>query len=84
VNDELERICKEADVAYFKVISRHLSGRTEVNHENLSPGRYLNLGPPEFEARSWTVSAYVKDEKCTCKCSVRDDRRIILKTILKK
>jgi hypothetical protein len=33
VNDELERIWKEADVAKFKVTSRHLPGGTEENHK---------------------------------------------------
>jgi hypothetical protein len=45
---------KEAVVAWFKVLSRHLPGRTEENHKNLSqdswfPGRDLNPGPPEYE-----------------------------------
>jgi hypothetical protein len=31
--DELERIWKEAVLALFKVLSRHLSGGTEENHE---------------------------------------------------
>jgi hypothetical protein len=38
----------------FEVLSRHLPGRTEENHEkpqdNRSLGRYLNPGPPECEA----------------------------------
>jgi hypothetical protein len=55
VNTELERICKVAVVAYLKVLSRHLPGRTEENHENLSqvsrsPVRDLNPGTPEYEA----------------------------------
>jgi hypothetical protein len=37
------------------VISWHLPGKAEENHENLnqdsrSPGRNLNTGPPEYEA----------------------------------
>jgi hypothetical protein len=32
-NNELERICKEVVVSYFKVIFRYLPGETEGNHE---------------------------------------------------
>jgi hypothetical protein len=46
-------------VLIFKVLSRHLPGRTE-DHENLSqdsrsPGLYLNPGPPEYEAGGLTT-----------------------------
>jgi len=39
----------------FKVLSQHLPGETEENHENLShdsrsQDRDLNQGPPEYEA----------------------------------
>jgi hypothetical protein len=33
VNSELERIWKEAVVAYFKVLLRYSPGRTKENHE---------------------------------------------------
>jgi hypothetical protein len=33
---ELENMRKEATVAYFKVLSRHLPGETKENHENLN------------------------------------------------
>jgi hypothetical protein len=33
MNDELERIWKEAAVPSFKVLSQHLLGETEENHE---------------------------------------------------
>jgi hypothetical protein len=36
VNDELERMRKEAAVAQFKVLSRHLAGGTEENYEEIS------------------------------------------------
>jgi hypothetical protein len=36
MNDKLERIWKEAAVAYFKDLSRYLPGETEENHNNLS------------------------------------------------
>jgi hypothetical protein len=36
MNDGLERMWKEAVVAYFKVLSRHLPGGTEESHENSS------------------------------------------------
>jgi hypothetical protein len=32
MNDKLEGIWKEAVVAYFKVLPRHLIGGTEENH----------------------------------------------------
>jgi hypothetical protein len=35
VNNELERVWKEAAVAQSEVLSRHLPGRTEVNYEKL-------------------------------------------------
>jgi hypothetical protein len=55
MNDELERIWKEAVMAYFNVLSRHLSEGTEANHEKICPdvrtrGRDLKLEPPEYEA----------------------------------
>jgi hypothetical protein len=54
-DNELERMWKEAVVAFLKVLSRHLPGGTEENDENLSqncrsPGRDLSPGPPEYEA----------------------------------
>jgi hypothetical protein len=36
VNDELERMCKEAVVAYFNVLSRHSPGRTEKTTKDLT------------------------------------------------
>jgi hypothetical protein len=38
MNDELERLWKEASVVFLKVLSRHSPGVTEVNHENPYPG----------------------------------------------
>jgi hypothetical protein len=35
MNNELERVWNEAVMALFKVLSRHLSGGTEENHEKL-------------------------------------------------
>jgi hypothetical protein len=53
VNDELEKMWKEAVVA-FKLLSRHLSEGTDEYHEtpqdSRPPGRDLNPGPPEYEA----------------------------------
>jgi hypothetical protein len=51
---------KETVIALFKVISRHFPGGTEKNHKDLtqdsrSPGRYLNLGTPEYEAEVLTT-----------------------------
>jgi hypothetical protein len=44
-------------VAYFKVLSRYSSSRTEENHEKIiqvsrSSGRDLNQGSPERRSRS--------------------------------
>jgi hypothetical protein len=36
MNSELERMWKEAAVALFKVLSQHLLGGTEENHEVVS------------------------------------------------
>jgi hypothetical protein len=38
VNNELERMWKETVVAQFKVLSRHLPGGTEGNHEKTQSG----------------------------------------------
>jgi hypothetical protein len=55
VNDELEKMLKEAVVVYFKALSQHFPGGTEENHENVindsrSPGQDFYLGPSEEEA----------------------------------
>jgi len=52
VNGELSRMWKEAVVAYFKVLSQNLAGRTEavtknVNQGTWSPGRESDSGPPQ-------------------------------------
>jgi hypothetical protein len=36
VNNERERMWKQAVVAHFKVLSRNLPARTEENHETLT------------------------------------------------
>jgi hypothetical protein len=38
MNNELERIWKEAEVAYFTAPPPHLPGGTEENHENSQSG----------------------------------------------
>jgi hypothetical protein len=38
MNDEFERMWKEAVTDYFKVLSRHSSGGTEENQENSRSG----------------------------------------------
>jgi hypothetical protein len=38
VNNELERMWKEAVMAKFKVLSQHLPGRTEENHKKPQSG----------------------------------------------
>jgi hypothetical protein len=56
VNDEFGRIWKKAIAAEFMVLSRHLFGATEENHEKTlsqdsrSPGLDLNSVLPEYEA----------------------------------
>jgi hypothetical protein len=35
VNNELDKMWKEAVMIYFKVLSQHLLGGTEENNENL-------------------------------------------------
>jgi hypothetical protein len=55
MNDGLERMWKEAVVAYLKVLVRLFSGGTEQTTKNLSldswsSGRDLNPGPRECEA----------------------------------
>jgi hypothetical protein len=70
MNDELKRIWKEEVVVLFKVISRHLPGGTENNHEKdlgrpVSGPRFINPGPPKYAARvvtaqlRRTVSAHI-------------------------
>jgi hypothetical protein len=43
-DDELERMWKEAVVAYFKVLSRHSPGGTEENTKTLSQDSLAELG----------------------------------------
>jgi hypothetical protein len=53
MNDDIVRIWKEAVVAYFKVLSRHLPGGTDENHEELESGERVSW--PRFELDSlWT------------------------------
>jgi hypothetical protein len=67
VNKELERKWKEAVVAQLTVLSRHLSGGTEENHEkphnSRSPGRDSNPGPPEYEAGVLTTRSRLSVEQ---------------------
>jgi hypothetical protein len=52
MNDEMERICKEAVMPYFKVLSKHFPTGTDENLDQGSryPCRDMNPGPPEYEA----------------------------------
>jgi hypothetical protein len=55
VNNEFERMWKEAVVAIFEILSYHLSGRTEETHKsfsqyNRSPARDLSRRPPKYKA----------------------------------
>jgi hypothetical protein len=47
MNNELERIWKEAVVVQIEVLSRHLPGRTEKNHEKLQSGYPFSV--PAFD-----------------------------------
>jgi hypothetical protein len=38
MNNDSERIWEEAVVAYFKLLSQHLPGRTEKNYEKSQSG----------------------------------------------
>jgi hypothetical protein len=54
VNDESERMQKEAAVAQFKVLSQHWLARTEkikknLSHDSQSLGQDLKPGPPKYE-----------------------------------
>jgi hypothetical protein len=72
------------------LLSQHVSGGTKENHGNIShysqaPGRSLNTRPSEYEARVLTT----RPRRSVLKrrdhlWHLGDDRRIILKWILKK
>jgi hypothetical protein len=47
VNNELERMWKEAAMAYLKILTRHLPGLTEELHENYQSE--LPVSWPRFE-----------------------------------
>jgi hypothetical protein len=51
---EIERIWKETAMTYFKLLSRHSLGGTEVNHENriLSLPLTFGLGIPQIQVTS--------------------------------
>jgi hypothetical protein len=46
VSVQLERIWKEAFVAYFKVLPPHSPGGTDENERSRPPVQNLNRGPP--------------------------------------
>jgi hypothetical protein len=48
VNYELESVWKEAIVAYFEILSSHLPGVIEGNHDN--PHSRYPVSGPRFEA----------------------------------
>lgn len=51
--NELEVLCKESAMVLFKLVSRHLPGRTEENHskprDGRSPDRDMNPESSEYE-----------------------------------
>jgi hypothetical protein len=65
MNNELEGICKEVIVAWFKIPSRYILGETEENCENFSqdslwPGRGLNEAPPVYNWESQSSRHYCR------------------------
>jgi hypothetical protein len=57
INNELERIWKEAIEAQFRVLSWYFFAGTEENHKpqpgKQSPDRDLSPELPEYEAATW-------------------------------
>jgi hypothetical protein len=56
----MERVWKEAVMAYFMVLSQHLSRDSEEDHENLIqdsriPSRDSKFKPPEYKAEMLTI-----------------------------
>jgi hypothetical protein len=69
MNDGVENIWVEAVMALFKVLSRHLPGRTGENYEHVkqdirSPGRDLNPGLSEYEAGMLTTGPQCSVDIC--------------------
>jgi hypothetical protein len=59
MNDEMERICKEAIMTYYKALSRDLPGGTEENRETLQSGspvsrKIFEAGTSQTKSRSLT------------------------------
>jgi hypothetical protein len=52
MNNKFERIRKEAIIAWFKVLSQHLPGATQKNHENALTA--------SLQGEIWTRNATVK------------------------
>jgi hypothetical protein len=59
VNNELDRVWKEAVMALFEVLSWHLpeglrKTTKDLGQNSWSPGRDLNPGPPEYKGGVFT------------------------------
>jgi hypothetical protein len=74
MNDELESIWKDAVVACFKVLSQHLPGWTEKNHEK-PPVRIAGL-----RAEIWNRDLPNTKQECPV-CPRRDGTSIALKLV---
>jgi hypothetical protein len=55
-NEEWARISKETVVAYFKILSEHLSGETEENHRETLAGNLAEI-QNRCLPNLWTVTA---------------------------
>jgi hypothetical protein len=62
VNDEFERMWKEAVLAEFKALTRHFLGGTEKNHENLSG---ILDSRPRFKSGTFKIQRRTKHENAT-------------------
>jgi hypothetical protein len=72
MNNEMERMQKEAVMTKFKVLSQQMYARTEENHnknlsqDNWSPGQDLKLGPRKHKLGE--LSTQLQHSVCTlCK-----------------
>jgi hypothetical protein len=64
VNNERERMWKQAIVAQFKILSRKLPGRTEDNYETLA-NRVDVLSNSNRKSPEYTSHALLPEPNCT-------------------
>jgi hypothetical protein len=65
-------------VAYFKILSRHLSGVTEGNHRN--PVRYFQKFEPDGAVNSWKVyvNKYIYFFDCTLPTDLEEKGKVVV------